>query len=560
MPVNYCLELTERWEATVAKADVILEGARVRTMVPGDARESGAPNLSIAMAGGRILGVGDAAEIAEAFRGTTTRIDDARGQTVTPGLIDAHLHPIQGVDIVQGIDLGGVTELCELLDRLRAEAAKVRRDTTDGWVRGWNLDYAAFEGAPLAASVIDEALGGVPAMLYFFDVHTALVNTAALQRAGVTGGHTFEDTSEVVLDASGKPTGELREESAWALVLAHIPQLSKEETLDTARSIFARMRRSGLTGGTIMDGSIATLDLLEALESDADGLPVRIVSAIDVRPSAGVEDRALALSQLHRAGARWRGGSIKLYADGVIDTGTGWLYAPDTHGDGLEPFWVDQEALRQTVREFTAAGFQIATHAIGDRAVGETISLYETVGCRAQNRPVHRIEHLECLDPRDIARLGATGITASMQMQHMQWRLPDGSDAWAERLGPERAAQAWSAASVLRAGAPLALGSDWPIADLDARQGMAWAVLRRTPGDRDGFVYEPHERLSAAQALHGYTRAAALAQGDDDLGVVRTGARADLALWADDPAAVTGDDLAELPVLATYLDGERLDN
>ena len=544
----------------VARADVIIEGARVRTMVPGDGGDFGAEVASIAIADGRILGVGDPAQIAEAFRGATTRVDDARGQTVTPGLIDAHLHPIQGVDIVQGIDLGGVTELRELRDRLCAEAARVRRETTDGWVRGWNLDYAALEGAPIAASTIDEALGGVPAMLYFFDVHTALVNTAALQRAGITGAHSFEDTSEVVLDASGAPTGELREESAWALVLKHIPQLSREETLGIARGIFARMRRSGLTGGTIMDGSIATLDLLEAIDESAGGLPVRIVSAIDVRPSAGAEDRAIALSQLHRGGARWRGGSIKLYADGVIDTGTGWLYAPDTHDEGLEPFWVDQEALRQTVHEFTAAGFQIATHAIGDRAIGETISLYEAVGCRARNQPVHRIEHLECLDPRDIARLGATGITASMQLQHMQWRLPDGSDAWAERLGPERAAQAWSAASVLRAGAPLALGSDWPIADLDARQGMAWAVLRRTPGDRDGFVYEPHERLTAEQAIHGYTRAAAIAQGDDDLGVIRAGARADLAVWADDPAAVTGDDLAELPVLATYLDGERLDN
>ncbi len=544
----------------MTNADVIIEGARVRTVLPSHGGDTDARIGSLAIANGRVLGVGDSSEISEAFRGPSTRVDDARGQTVTPGLIDAHLHPIQGVDIVQGIDLGGVTELRELRDRLRAEAARVRRETTDGWVRGWNLDYAALEGAPIAASTIDEALGDVPAMLYFFDVHTALVNTAALQRAGITGGYSFEDTSEVVLDAAGAPTGELREESAWALVLQHIPQLSREETLDTARGIFARMRRSGLTGGTIMDGSIATLDLLEALDGSAGGLPVRIVSAIDVRPSAGAEDRAIALSQLHRGGARWRGGSIKLYADGVIDTGTGWLYAPDTHGEGLDPFWVDQDALRQTVKEFTAAGFQIATHAIGDRAIGETISLYEAVGCRAQNRPVHRIEHLECLDPHDIARLGATGITASMQLQHMQWRLPDGSDAWSERLGPERAARAWSAASVLRAGAPLALGSDWPIAELDARQGMAWAVLRRTPGDRDGFVYEPHERLTAAQALHGYTRAAAIAQGDDDLGVIRSGARADLALWADDPAAVTGDDLAELPVLATYLDGERLDN
>ncbi len=542
----------------MAKADVIIQGARVRSLLAEDHR--GGHPRSIAIADGRILGVGEPTEIAEAFGAASTRIDDARGQTVTPGLIDAHLHPIQGVEIVQGIDLGGLTELRDVLDRLREEAARVKRETVDGWVRAWNLDYAAFEGATISAGVIDESLDGVPAMLYFFDVHTALVNTEALRRAGITGAHAFDDTSEIVVDASGVPTGELREESAWALVLQHIPLPSREETLSIARDIFGRMRRSGLTGGTIMDGSIATLDLLEALDGSEAGLPVRIVSAVDVKPSADAEERARILGQLHRAGKRWRGGSIKLYADGVIDTGTGWLYEPDSHGDGLEPFWADQAALLRTVQEFTAAGFQIATHAIGDRAIGETITAYETVGCRANGRPIHRIEHLECLDPRDIVRLGSTGITASMQLQHMQWRQPDGSDAWSERLGPDRAARAWSARSVLSAGAPLALGSDWPIADLDARHGMAWAVLRRSPGVHDGFVYEPHERLTPAEALHGYTRAAAIAQGDDDLGVIRRGARADLAVWAEDPTVVTGDDLAELPVVATYLDGERLDN
>lgn len=538
-------------------ADIIIEGARVRTMLPGDL-DGGAPR-SIAIAGGRILGVGAADAVREAFRGSGTRIDDAAGRTITPGLIDAHLHPIQGVDIVQGVDLGGLTDLRIVLDRLREEAARVRRDTVGGWVRAWNLDYAAFEGTRIAAATIDEALGDVPALLYFFDVHTALVNTAGLAAAGITGARTFEDTSEVVVDADGRPTGELREESAYADVLAVIPKLSREETLDTARRTLALMCRSGLTGGAIMDGNTGTLDLLEALDATGSGLPVRIVSAVDVKPAADAEERARLMAQRDRGGDRWRGGMIKLYADGVIDSGTGWLYEPDTHGEGTTPFWADHDAFVRTVAEFTAAGFQIATHAIGDRAVGETISAYEAAGLRAAGRPTHRIEHLECLDPRDIARLAATGVTASMQLMHMQWRIPDGSDAWSERLGPDRAKQAWNAGSVLRAGAPLALGSDWPIAELDARVGLAWAMLRRTPGDRDAHVYEPEERLTALEALHGYTRGAALAQGDDDLGVIREGAHADLAVWEEDPALVSGDEILHLPVTTTYLAGVRDD-
>ncbi|QIK63176.1 amidohydrolase [Leucobacter viscericola] len=541
----------------MTSADIILEGARVRSLVPGD---DCLEVRSIAIAGGRVVGLGDRAEVAQAFAGPHTRVDDVSGATMTPGLIDAHLHPIQGVELTQGVDLGGVLDLRELLNLLRQEAGRVRRETTDGWVRAWNLDYAAFDGERLRAELIDDAVDGLPALLFFFDFHTALASSEGLRRGGVTGARGFEDTSEIVVDDLGRPTGELREDSAYQPLLATMPELSRRETLDSARRTLARMRRSGLTGGMIMDGNSGTLDLLEELDSSGSGLPVRIVSAMDVKPSYTPEERAAIRAQRDRAGARWRGGVIKLYADGVIDTGAGWLYEPDADGDGTTGFWGEQAAFVEAVREFTQAGFQIATHAIGDRAVGETITAYETAGCRATGLPTHRIEHLECLDPSDIVRLFANGITASMQLPHMQWRIADGSDEWARRLGPERAARGWNAGSVLRAGASLALGSDWPIADLDARLGLAWSVLRRNPRDPNGFVYEPHERLTAAEALHGYTRGAALAQGDTDQGVIREGSRADLAVWAADPATASGDELLDLPVLATYLGGIREDH
>ncbi|WP_235590741.1 amidohydrolase [Leucobacter sp. G161] len=533
-------------------ADLIIAGARVHTMVEGDVHTG---PRSIAIAGGRVLAVGEADAIAAAFRGENTQIDDATGSTVTPGLIDAHLHPIQGVELCQGADLGGVRDLRELREALAAEAARVRNSGGSAWVRAWNLDYAVFDGAQLTSRFVDDAVGDLPAMVFFFDFHTAVASTEALRLSGITGARDFEDTSEIVVDAEGSPTGELREDSAYQPVLDIAPKPSRDETLAAARATFAKMRRSGLTGGTIMDGNSETLDLLEALDSSGMGLPVRIVSAMDVKPSYTAEQRAAIAAQRDRAGNRWRGGVIKLYADGVIDTGAGWLYEADADGDGLNGFWPNTEDFQAAVREFAEAGFQIATHAIGDRAVGETITAYEAVGSISRSGVPHRIEHLETLDPRDVARLAATGITSSMQMPHLQWRIADGSDEWARRLGPERASRAWAAGTVLRAGAPLALGSDWPIADLDARVGLAWAMLRRAPGDVDGFVYEPEERLTAAQALHGYTRGAALAQGDDDLGIIRAGARADLAVWAEDPLQASGDDLATLPVRATYLDG-----
>lgn len=548
------------------KADFILQGARIRTMT--SPTESLQPR-AVAVKAGRVLAVGGIAEINEAFRGNKTRIEDVGGAarsldpaavpTLTPGLIDAHLHPIQGADFTQGLDLGEVTTLAQLREALAAEAQRVRNNPAygHGWVRGWNLDYAVFGDAALSAHLIDDVLQDVPALIYLFDFHTALASSAALARAGITGARSFTDSSEIAVDSAGRPTGELREESAYAPVQACMPPLTVEETLDSTRSIFARMRRSGLTGGAIMDGNSETLEVLAGLDGTGSGLPVRLSVMLDLKPGYDSAQRALVREQLQQRGARWRCDGIKLYADGVIDTGAGWLYAADTLGDGLNGrFWPTQEGFTQAVQEFTAAGFQVATHAIGDRAVGETITSYETVGCKAAGRAPHRIEHLELLHPADIKRLAATGITASMQLQHMQWRIPDGSDAWASRVGPERTRFAWNAGSLLRAGVPLALGSDWPIATVDAREGMAWAVLRRHPGEKDGFVYEPAERLTPWQALHGYTRGAALAQGDTDLGIIAPGARADFALWADDPALVDGDTLATLLVLGTYLDGE----
>ena len=543
--------------SSTTTADLIITGAQVLTM---DSAHCGgeAPADTIAIRNGRIAAVGSSGEIVAAFRTSHTEMHELAGRTITPGLIDAHLHPIQGVELTQGIDLAGVTTLAELRDRLGAEAKRLRAGTGHGWLRGWNLDYVAFEGQPLSASLIDECLAGVPALLFFFDFHTAVASSAALEMAGITGPRSFTDSAEIVVDSAGRPTGELREESAYAPITSIMPLPTPEETAEAARAIFTRMRRSGLTGGTIMDGNPGTLDLLEAIENSGIGLPVRIASAVDLKPTYTPEQRLEILAQRDRRGNRWRGGTIKLYADGVVETGSAWLYEPDADGVETVGFWESQDEFAAVVELCTAAGFQVATHAIGDRAVGETITAYEAVGLGAVGKPRHRIEHLETLDPRDIKRLAAHGIPASMQLPHMQWRLEDQSDEWSRKLGPLRTSRAWSAGSVLRAGAPLALGSDWPIATLDAREGLAWAVLRRRAGDTDGFVYEPTERLTNLEALHGYTRGAALAQGDHDLGVIRQGAIADLAVWDEDPTEVTGDDLAQLPVYSTYLDGERL--
>jgi predicted amidohydrolase YtcJ len=532
-------------------ADSILVNANVVTLAPGRPEAT-----AIAVRAGRIIAVGDAETLAE-YRGAGTTVSDLGGRTVTPGLIDAHLHPIQGIELAAGVDFGGVRDPNVFLAELRKTAGSAQLERAHGgagWVRGWNLDYDVFSTLPLTAAAIENAVLGLPTLLMFFDGHTALASREALHRAGITGARNFTDTSEIIVDAAGVPTGELREDSAFDLVLKSAPALTTAQTVERVREIFGQLGASGVTGGCIMDGNRASLDLLDEVDASGTGLPLRIVSALAHNPGYDEDRTQDYLSMRDRRGARWRGGLIKLFNDGVIDTGTAWLYEPDTQGDGLTSFWQDPTEFERVVQRYSAAGFQIATHAIGDRAIGTTIDAYLAAGVHSGRAP-HRIEHLECTADRDLARMAAAGITASVQPLHLQWRKADASDSWAARLGPERTARAWRVRDMIDAGALVALGSDWPVAQLDSRIGMAWARLRRTPGQPDAPVFEPTQVLTAAEALLGYTAWAAEAQGDRDLGRILPGFAADLAVWDDNPLTVSADELLSVPVHATLVNG-----
>ncbi|MHA7268648.1 amidohydrolase [Arthrobacter sp. HLT1-20] len=530
-------------------ADTIVVNASVHTLDPAQ------PGCdTIVIAGGRVIATGGAALVKE-HRGSGTSVVDAHGHTVTPGLIDAHIHPIEGVEATVGVDFGGIVTFNAFLAELRTEADRVLAHEPAGWVRGWNIDYGVFEGRTITADLIEDAVRGLPAFLLLFDLHTALASRAALKAANIIGPRKFADSSEIVATNEGLPTGELREATACNLVAAAAPALTRAQAVGRAREIMMNLSKSGITAGSIMDGDIASLDFLDEVDSTGAGLPLRLVAALGHTPGLDAHTVSDYLAAKNRSGRRWRGGLIKMFLDGVIDTGTGWMYEADTFGDGLHSFWPDPSEFSATVKHYSDEGFQIATHAIGDKAIGVAIDAYIAAGVTSVRHAPHRIEHLECLADQDLARLAGAGITASMQPLHMQWRHADGSDSWARRLGPDRASLAWRAQDVLTSGAPLALGSDWPVAQYDVRIGMAWARLRRTPGQPDAHVFEPQQRLSPTETLKGFTSWAARAQGDHDAGSIRPGYRADLTMWAEDPLKVSGDQLIDVPITSTWVDG-----
>lgn len=356
-----------------------------------------------------------------------------------------------------------------------------------------------------------------------------------------------------MVDEAGAPTGELREPSAYQLVFEAAPAPSHEEDRDRLRDMFRRLAAVGLTGGAIMDGKDATVDLLAELE-DRGELDHRVTVHHWHAVGDTDDDVARVIANRDRRGRLWQTGAIKLFSDGVIDTGTAWLHQPDSCGDGRAAFWPSWERYGEVVRAYHDAGFLIATHAVGDYAVSRVLDVYATLPERS-GLPFHSIEHLEVLSDADVSQLHGSGVTASMQPLHMQWRAADKSDNWTVRLGPDRDETGYRVRDVLDAGVTLTLGSDWPVAQYDPRLGMAWARGRHTPGDPSAHVFEPSQRLSGEEALLAYTLWPAQARGHDDRGLLAVGAVGDLTVWAADPVDASPDELPEIPIALTVVDG-----
>lgn len=524
--------------------DLALIGAHLRTNTDAD---GGATALVIR--DGRIVQLGTDAEISAAAEAAGIPVRDLGGATITPGFFDSHTHPHWAADVTAGVDLGGLGTLEEIRAALAAEHARLPEGA---WLRGWNLEYEPFEETGLRGDVLADAAPGRPVALICYDLHTGLGTPAALAAAGITGAREFEDASEIVVDPDGTPTGELREPTAYQILFDAAPSPSHEAERDALRDMFRRLAAVGLTGGAIMDGKDRTVELLGELEERGE-LDHRVTVHHWHAVADTDEDVARVIGAKDRSGRLWQTGAIKLFSDGVIDTGTAWLHTVDSCGDGRVPFWPSWERYGEVVRAYHDAGMLIATHAVGDYAVSRVLDVYATLPERP-GLPFHSIEHLEVLSDADVAQLRGSGITASMQPLHMQWRAADHSDNWAVRLG-ERDATGYRVRDVLDAGVRVTLGSDWPVAQYDPRLGMAWARGRHTPGEPSAHVFEPSQQLSGEEAVLAYTLWPAQARGHADRGVLAVGAVGDLTVWGGDPVTATPDELPELPVRLTVVEG-----
>jgi predicted amidohydrolase YtcJ len=533
-------------EHRTGAADGAIVGAMVRTLDP-DRPVAGA----VAWRDGTVVAVGDDAEVRAAID-ARTEVLDGRGLTVLPGLVDSHQHPFHGSLVTRGVDLRSASSLDEVRSRLAAER---ERCGPGMWVLGHSLRYEPFYESGIKATTLDGACGDTPALLTFYDGHTALATKPALVLAGVSGARSFAVNAEVVCDDAGAPTGALLESPAMDLVRDVVPALTPEEQLDAYAATMRAMNAVGLTGAHVMLGAAELIDVCRTLEARGD-LRLRVLLPMHIDPQTPEESVRAWLPLAREAGRRWRTGHAKFFLDGVLDSGTAWLLEPGPDGLNAEPYWPDVGRYRDLVARFTAAGFSCTTHAVGDGAVRGALDAYEAAG--PPPRGMHRIEHIETLMDEDLPRFAQLGVAASMQPLHLEGLDdPDVPSSWVSGLSAGRYERGFRAGDLRAAGAIVPLGSDWMVADYDPRMGMAWARLRRLPGAPDRVPYLPEQALDGEHALLGYTIRAAQVAGETDVaGRLAPGCRADITALGADPATTDADELPHVPVGLTVVDGE----
>ncbi|MFW0793012.1 amidohydrolase family protein [Gordonia sp. CPCC 205515] len=526
----------------MSPADTVVFARTIHTLRPG------APVTAFPVHDGVATADGNHASIRPHI-GRGTEVIDLGAATLTPGLIDGHIHPVMGLKLTAGVDLSSVTDLDELITALRGATL------TDGWLLGWGLDPNVFDGRPVTHEPLVTAVGpDIPVVITLFDAHSALASPAALRAAGITGPREFAGNAEIVC-TDGTPTGHLLELEATELLDGVRPTDSAIERRIRLRDLLTSMATAGLTSGNAMDFEADSGELVAALE-DSDDLPMRLRFAPFCMPGTDREQFDHIVDLQRRSGRRWRVDGVKFMIDGTIDGGTAWLEHADAHGESTVPFWPEPAEYREALHYLAAHGVPTVTHAIGDAGIRYALDTLADAAPLASGVR-HRIEHIETLPDDLVPRFAELGVVASMQPTHCTlYTRGDQTDNWSVRLGKERADRAFRTRDIRDAGGVLALGSDWPIAPFDPRHILADAQLRRRAGHLEDQPVRADQGLTASMALEGYTSHAARAEGSSTAGWIGVGSRADLTAFAVDPLAAPPDELIEAPVVLTMVDGE----
>jgi hypothetical protein len=548
-----------------AEAELLIVGAPVYTADPARPWAD-----AVAVRAGRVAAVGPEREVAD-LRGPATRVLRLDGGLVLPGFQDAHVHTAAGGLELAQCDLHGVEP--------QAYAATVARYAADrpgaAWVLGggWVMDAFGADGPHLAT--LDAVVADRPVLLESTDGHSAWVNSRALELAGITRATPDPPRGRIERDAAGEATGALHE-AAMYLVADHAPQPDQAEWEAAIERGQAHLHRLGITAWQDAAVRPAMLAAYRAL-AGRGRLTGRAVAALRWEPGDGlaqlpglVERRQAAEGSgepqggapVDRSLGRLRAGAVKIFADGVFENRTAAMLAPYLDGDGrptsnLGIAMLAADELAAVVTALDGEGFDVHVHAIGDRAVRDTLDAFEAAAAANGRRDArHQIAHLQFVHPDDRPRFRRLGVVANAQPY---WACLDGymRQLTLPYLEPERAGWQYPWASLRRAGAVLAFGSDWTVSTANPLEEIEVAVRRVAPGDPDGEPFLPAERVDLPTALAAFTTGSAYAlRLEAETGSVTPGKLADLAVLDRDPFDAAAGPIGATRVLATLVEGQ----
>jgi predicted amidohydrolase YtcJ len=548
----------------------ILTGTHLR---PNDPSPTPARVTALAITNGKIIAAGPDASILK-LKGPKTRIIDLHNAFAMPGFNDAHTHIADAGREKLSINLEGVHSLSEMQNRIRNYASTAKHSD---WLLGGGWDHTLWPGNQLPTRTdIDQVTGDHPAILSRVDGHMALANSAALAAANITADTPDPPGAKIDRDASGNPTGILRETAASNLVFNKVPPPTLEQRRQALTVAINDALAHGVT--SVQDNSEwGDFLALEELEH-TDQLHLRIAEWLDFnQPVAVLQERRASHPTddplLHLT-------MLKGFMDGSLGSRTAAMdepYADDPTNSGLARY--NEDKLVQLTSERAAAGFQIGFHAIGDRANHIALdalgaaqqvanpapppsapSSPDTNVVTAPPPPIptpaslrFRIEHAQVLLPADFDRFASEGVIASMQPSHL---LTDMKWA-ADRLGPQRVQYAYAWKSFLDHNVTLAFGTDYPVESISPFRGLYSAVTRQNEAGTQTF--QPQEKITLNQAIYAYTQASAFAEFREHLkGRLEPGYLADLVVLDRDITTATPQQLLHTKVLRTIVNGETV--
>jgi hypothetical protein len=502
---------------------------------------------AVAVAGDTISAVGDSAEIARLV-GPGTEVLSNGAALVTPGFMDGHLHLLDGGFQLASVDLRPANTPAEFIERL---AAFTTERKPGEWILGGDWDHERWPGTPLPRRQwIDSVTPNNPVMLSRLDGHMALANSAALRLAGIGKATKDFPGGVIVRDPhTGEPTGILKDE-AMAPVAAVIPSPSNEQRDAALKRALEHAAKHGVTAFAHV--SVGLADLGAYLRAKAAGtLTARASLYFPLQFWKQVADTVARRGR----GDDWVWiGGVKGYMDGSLGSTTALFYQPyeddrSTSGVMVTP----EDSMRAWVGAADSAGLQVVVHAIGERANGLLLQIFDSVGqVHGPRDRRFKVEHAQHLRREDIGRFGQLGVIASMQPYHA---IDDGR--WAQkRIGPERIKTTYAFRSLLDQGAVLAFGSDWTVAPIEPLLGIYAAVTRRTLDGKNPKGWVPEEKITIEETLRAYTAGNAYGVfAEDRRGKLVPGYMADLVLLDRDLTKIPPEEIEQAAVKATIVGG-----